>query len=376
MSTPPPEDAASAAHVASAASSPRPASGPVREIDLALQGGGAHGAFTWGVLDRLLEDERIGLSGISGTSAGAMNAVALASGWAQGGRSAAREALRTFWSEVAAAARRANPFDRGLFGAFLGNPLAAWSGLGQYYDLVGRIVSPYQFNPLNYNPLRDIVARVVDFDAVRACESPRLFVAATQVSTGRLRIFRNAELSLDALMASACLPTVFQAVEIDGEAYWDGGYMGNPSLFPLIVETPADDLLLVQINPSRRDTVPTDTASILDRVDEITFHGSLIKELRTVAMLQRLIRQEGRACGDSLFARVATLYVHRLDGSEHLSKYGRASKADTDWSFLLELHDEGRAQADGWLRAHFDDLGRRSTVDLEAEYLPPGGQGF
>ncbi|HEY0879229.1 MAG TPA: patatin-like phospholipase family protein [Zeimonas sp.] len=344
------------------------------EIDLALQGGGAHGAFTWGVLDRLLEDERIGVSGISGTSAGAMNAVVLASGWAKGGRKAARKALRSLWSDVAATARRAAPFDRGLFGAFLGNPIAAWSGLGQYYDLVGRMLSPYQYNPLNYNPLRDVVERIVDFDAVRASETPRLFVAATQVSTGRLRIFRNREITLDALMASACLPTLFQAVEVDGEAYWDGGYMGNPSLFPLIHETPANDLLLVQINPSRREAVPTDAASILDRIDEITFHGSLIKELRTVAMLQQLIRAEGHACGDAMFAQIAQLRVHRLDGGEHLAQFGRASKTDTDWSFLQGLHAEGRAQAEGWLREHFDDLGRRSTVDLQAEYLRPASE--
>lgn len=303
-----------------------------------------------------------------------MNAVVLASGWEKGGREAAREALHAFWSEVAAAARRANPFDRGLFGAFLGNPLAAWAGLGQYYDLVGRMLSPYQFNPLNYNPLRDIVARSVDFDAVRRCAAPRLFVAATQVSTGRLRVFRNPEISLDVLMASACLPTLFHAVEIDGEAYWDGGYTGNPTLFPLIAETPADDLLLVQINPSRRDAVPTDAASIVDRIDEITFHGSLIKELRTVAMLQRLVRREARSCDEPSFARIAGLRVHRLDGGEHLAQFGRASKTDTDWSFLLGLHAEGRTQADNWLRAHFDDLGRRSTVDLEAEYLPEGGE--
>ncbi|HLT27048.1 MAG TPA: patatin-like phospholipase family protein [Zeimonas sp.] len=368
MSAPVPHASSSVAPASRSDSAPR------HELDLALQGGGAHGAFTWGVLDRLLEDDRIGFAGISGTSAGAMNAVVLAAGWAASGRAGAREALRTFWSEVAATARRATPFDRGLFGAFLGNPLAAWSGLGQYYDLVGRMLSPYQFNPLNYNPLRDIVARVVDFDAVRRSEVPRLFVAATQVSTGRLRIFRNPELSLDALMASACLPTLFHAVEIDGEAYWDGGYTGNPSLFPLIGETPADDLLLVQINPSRRDTVPTDAASILDRIDEITFHGSLIKELRTVAMLQRLVRMEARACRDPSIARIASLRVHRLDGGEHLARFGRLSKADTDWSFLLELHGSGRAQADRWLREHFDDLGRRSTVDLEAEFLLPAGE--
>ncbi len=365
MSVPPPRDPASAA------SSSPPAKEPRHALDLALQGGGAHGAFTWGVLDRLLEDERIGLSGISGTSAGAMNAVVLASGLAKGGRSGAREALRAFWADVARSARLASPFHRGLFGAFLGNPLAAWAVAGQYYDVAGRMLSPYQFNPLNYNPLREVVGRIVDFDAVRASVQPRLFIAATQVSTGRLRVFRNEELSLDALMASSCLPTLFQAVQIDGEAYWDGGYMGNPSLFPLIHETPANDLLLVQLNPSRRDEVPTHAAAILDRVDEITFQGSLIKELRTVAMLQRLIRQEACSCGDAVFAQIAQLRVHRLDGGAHLAQLGRESKTNTDWDFLLGLHAAGHAQADAWLREHYDDLGRRSTFDPQAEYLTP-----
>ncbi len=360
----------SAPHAQHAASAPlsRFERAPRHMLDLALQGGGAHGAFTWGVLDRLLEDERIGLSGISGTSAGAMNAVVLASGLAKGGRGAARDALRAFWADVATSARRAGPFDRGLFGAFLGSPFAAWTLLGQYYDVAGRMLSPYQFNPMNYNPLRELVGRVVDFDAVRASVQPRLFIAATQVSTGRLRVFRNEEISLDALMASSCLPTLFQAVEIDGEAYWDGGYMGNPSLFPLIHETAADDLLLVQINPSRREGVPTDAGAILDRVDEITFQGSLIKELRTVAMLQRLIRQEEPAYKEAMFAQIARLRVHRLDGGEHLAQLGRDSKTNTDWDFLLGLRAAGHAQADDWLSQHYGDLGRRSSFDPQAEF--------
>ncbi len=354
------------------ASSPgKPRSRGTRPLDIALQGGGAHGAFTWGVLDRLLEDQRIAICGISGTSAGAMNAVVLASGLLHGGNAGARDALREFWSQVASAS--ANPLSRGLFGAVFGNAFSTWSPMSAYFDFTAasRILSPYQFNPFNLNPLRDIVADIVDFEAIRASDLPRLFVAATHVRSGRMRIFRNAELSVDALMASACLPTLFQAVEIDGEAYWDGGYMGNPSLFPLIEETPANDLLLVQVNPSQRETVPTRSPEILERIDEITFQGSLIKELRTVAMLQRLIRAEGRPghqYREPLFGQIDALSMHRLEGGETLGAMGASSKLDTDWTSLQRLHREGYASADAWLSVNFTHLGRRSSFDLSREF--------
>lgn len=346
----------------------------MRRIDIALQGGGAHGAFTWGVLDRLLEDQRIEICGISGTSAGAMNAVVMASGLLQGGKAGARDALLEFWSAVGASS--ANPLSRGLFGAIFGNAFSTWSPISAYLDLAGasRMLSPYQFNPFNLNPLRGIVANIVDFEAIRTSGLPRVFVAATQVRSGRIRIFRNEELSVDALMASACLPTLFQAVEIDGEAYWDGGYMGNPSLFPLIEETPANDLLLVQVNPSRRERVPTSTSEILERIDEITFQGSLIKELRTVAMLQRLIRDEGRPgheYREALFGQIDSLSMHRLEGGEALGALGSSSKLDTDWASLQRLHRDGYASADEWLRVNFTHLGRRSSFDLSREFGTP-----
>jgi NTE family protein len=342
-----------------------------RQIDLALQGGGSHGAFTWGVLDRLLEDERLEIAGISGTSAGAMNAVALAAGLMEGGRAGARAALRRFWTAVAAASP---------FGQFAAGPLAPFFGaenpwltpLQVYADWLGHVVSPYQLNPLNLNPLRDILVEQIDFERVRRCHKARLFIAATQVRSGELRIFEQAELTADMVLASACLPLLFQAVQIEGQAYWDGGYAGNPSLLPLISETPADDLLLVPINPRERNAVPTSARDILDRVNEVTFNASLLKELRTVALLKQLIDSSGQAAPPSLtplFERIAALRVHRVAADEALAAFGASSKLDTRWRFLQQLHGIGRDAADRWLARNFRHLGQRSSVDLARECL-------
>jgi NTE family protein len=345
-------------------------------IDLALQGGGSHGAFTWGVLDRLLEDERLEIAGISGTSAGAMNAVALAAGLMEDGRDGARACLRRFWERVA----ESSPFaalDAGPLGAWLGpnSPwlqplLAPWQQAAQY---LGSQLSPYQLNPLNLNPLRDILADTVDFERVRGCNRTQLFIAATQVSTGELRIFRQGELTADMVLASACLPLLFQAVEIDGEAYWDGGYAGNPSLLPLISETDADDLLLVQINPSRRDKLPTSAQDILERASEVTFNASLLKELRTIGLIKELLEDAGRpdACFQRpLFKRVDDLRLHRLDAEDELAQFGASSKTQTSRAFLQQLHDIGRQTADTWLAKHGKHLGQRSTFTLPTELMP------
>ena len=339
----------------------------IRTVELALQGGGAHGAFTWGVLDRLLEDERIEIAAISGTSAGAINAVVVADGLMAGGRRGARKALLRFWSRVGSAMGHA---------ALLPDPLAAlfgnWSIEGSplqlYLDWVGRSLSPHQFNPLDLNPLRDLLAAEVDFERVRGCDRVRLFVSATNVRTGQLKEFRHPELSVDAVMASACLPMMFQAVEIDGEAYWDGGYVGNPSLMPLIAESPANDLVLVQINPSRRDALPTTAADILDRLNEITFNSSLVKELRSLALLKRLLREEGRPPGSgraALFTRIDQLRMHRIDAESELARLGAGSKMNTSRPFLTQLHGIGYRAAHAWLEANFAHLGRRSTLDLD-----------
>jgi NTE family protein len=337
-----------------------------RRIDLALQGGGAHGAFTWGVLDRLLEDERLEIEAASGTSAGAMNAVVLADGLMRGGRAAAREALRRFWSRVSNAAAPGN-----ALAAFFGDWALEGSPLGWYVDWITRVFSPYQLNPFDINPLRDIIAGEVDFDRVRRCDRMRLFVSATHVRTGRLREFRSHELSAEAVMASACLPLLFRAVEIDGEAYWDGGYVGNPSLLPLVAESPAHDLVLVQINPSQRERLPTTPQEILDRVNEITFNSSLVKELRSLALLKQLLKEEGAppAGGRApLFAQVEALRLHRIDADAELARLGAASKLNAAWPFVTRLHRIGRDAADRWLQRNFTHLGRRSTLD-PAQFL-------
>lgn len=372
-----------------------------RPVDLALQGGGAHGAFTWGVLDRLLEERSLVIAGVSGTSAGAMNAVALASGLMEGGRDGARAALRRLWERVA----RMAPWRDGLrdashaAGADEADAqapplpwLASWPAPGRAWaelwtapsqawargvhawwsDSIARTWSPYQLNPLNLNPLRDMLAQAIDFDSVRRCDKLQLFISATHVRSGRLRIFRQHELTADVVLASACLPLLFQAVEIGGEAYWDGGFAGNPSLLPLITESPADDLLLVQINPHLRESVPTTALDILDRMNEVTFNTSLLKELRSIALMQQLIKAEGRPghhYREPTFQRVESLRVHRIDGGERLAALGAASKTDTRWSFLSRLHGLGREAAGHWLDVHGADLGRRSTVDLGKELL-------
>jgi len=340
------------------------------QIDLALQGGGSHGAFTWGVLDRLLQDHSLEIAGVSGTSAGAMNAVALAAGLMAGGREGARETLGHFWRRVA----QTSPFhalEMGPLAALWGpdNPwLAAWTApWRQAASLLGSQLSPYQLNPLNLNPLRDVLQATIDFERVRSCHKTQLFIAATQVRTGALRTFRQHELSVDVVLASACLPLLFQAVEIDGEAYWDGGYAGNPTLLPLITESPADDLLLVQINPSLRDELPTRADAILDRINEVTFNASLIKEMRSIALLQQLIADEGRPghqYRNPLFARVEALRVHRVDGGAALAALGAASKTQTQWPFLSMLFERGTEAADRWLHENRQHIGQRSTLNL------------
>ena len=371
----------------------------VTALEMALQGGGAHGAFTWGVLDRLLDEPGLDVAGISGTSAGAMNAVVLASGMLGGGRHGARQALTRFWQSVADIGPLSPLPWRGpptetpsgvgptadWWGPWLdlwNEPLQAWMTMAQdgWRRLSGHAPSPYEFNPLALNPLRHILTQQVDFEALRASDDIPLFIAATQVRTDRLRLFRRPELSADVVMASACLPQAFQAVEIDGEAYWDGGYAGNPSLLPLIMESPADDLVLVQLNPRLREALPTRTTDILDRMNEVTFNASLLKELRSIALLKQALathrapKTRGKAAPrpgqPALFERVEALRIHRIDGEGRLSDLGASSKLDTRRVFLERLHQVGIEAAEHWLRDHRADLGRRSTISLEEEWPP------
>ncbi|MCZ2292602.1 MAG: patatin-like phospholipase family protein [Burkholderiales bacterium] len=343
-----------------------------RRIDLALQGGGTHGAFTWGVLDRLLEDERIRFGAISGSSAGAMNAVALAAGWTLGGRKGARESLRCFWSKVAERLRLATWADAWL-GLMRNGAIDASVPFRAAFEVAQAWLAP----TLDANPLRGVLQETVDFDAVRRCTEMQLYIGATEVRSGQLRIFDGPSLTPDIVLASACLPTLFPAVMIDGEAYWDGGYMGNPSLLPLLDYSPNLDLMLVQLHPSRRQALPRTATQIVERIQEIGFHGSLVKELRSLAVLQRVVRDEGLDTSRMrmpLLRKAGKLRVHRIEGGEQLDPLAVPRPLQSAWHHLLDLRREGHAAADGWLQENAGRLGRRGTVDLIAEYLGNGGR--
>jgi NTE family protein len=338
-----------------------------KRVNLALQGGGAHGAFTWGVLDALLEDRRLEIAAISGTSAGAMNAVALADGFRRDGPEGARRQLRAFWEGAA----RAASGGAGVLSMWA--PLSASFSpiidgsreLGlRWLETWAGTVSPYDFNPLNWNPIRDLINELVDFEAVRACENFHLFVAATNVETGRVRIFNQSELTADHVMASACLPTLYQAVEIDGVPYWDGGFAGNPPLFPLFYESDSRDVLVVQINPIERKGAPKAAAEILDRMREITFNASLLSELRAVEFVARLMREQ-RLDPE----RYKEILVHRIDGGSALAAFASVTRLTADMALYEQLFALGRDAAQEWLAAHWRAVGKRGTMDLKALLL-------
>jgi NTE family protein len=326
-------------------------------VDLALQGGGSHGAFTWGVLDRLSEEPWLRIAAISGTSAGAMNAALVADGWRRGGAEGARAALDAYWRRVSRAAAfsplQRSPLDR-LMGRWTLDTSPAYVAM----DLMARVVSPYDLNPFGFNPLRSILAESIDFGEL-ARAPIKLFITATNVRTGRGRIFRNAEITPDVLLASACLPTMFQAIEIDGEPYWDGGYAGNPTLTPLVRESDAHDTILVQINPRERPEPPRTANEILNRLNEISFNSPLMKELRMIALL-RQVADPGHGEG----ARWAGMRTHRIL-TDKLAEFGASSKLNAEWEFVSLLKEEGRKSADTFLSDYGDDLGQRSTADID-----------
>ncbi|MFM1813791.1 MAG: hypothetical protein RLZ98_486 [Pseudomonadota bacterium] len=342
----------------------------VRRINLALQGGGAHGAFAWGVLDRLLEEESIEIDGICATSAGTMNACAVAYGMHLGshdgtGREKAREKLASFWHAIHEVGQIYSPIRRmpwhDLFGGIEFSPGWLW------FDGLTRMVSPYQSNPFDFNPLREVLARSIDFDQVRACNCVKLFISATNVRTGQVHVFNAHRLTIDVALASACLPFIFKAVEIDGEHYWDGGYMGNPALFPLFYETECRDVMIVHINPITREDVPTTAPEIMNRINEISFNSSLLKELRAIAFVKKLKQHD--MLKPSYAERFRDVLVHSIRAEEAMSEFSAATKFDTSWPFLTQLRDRGRKAMSDWLEVNFDYLGVRDTVDLHSEFL-------
>jgi NTE family protein len=333
-----------------------------KAVNLALQGGGSHGAYAWGVLDALTEDGRIEIGAISGASAGAFNAVVYAAGLAEGGRNGAREKLETFWLSVSTEGSL-GPAQRKLLDVWLRPWGVVWPGtglVGAWAESVTQFFSPYALNPLNINPLRDHLAATVDFDRLRAYGTPKLFVAATNVRTGRGEIFRRDVLTADHVMASGCLPQLFQAVQIGEDFYWDGGYAGNPPLWPLFYETACRDVVIVQINPIERAEIPRTPEDIANRLNEITFNASLLGELRATDFVARLIRS-GVLKSDSY--RLERL--HRIGGAGRLEAFPASTKFDVSWPFLLRLRDLGRADAKTWLARHYDAIGVESTLDID-----------
>jgi NTE family protein len=336
-----------------------------KKINLALQGGGAYGAFTWGVLDHLLEDGRLEIEGVTGASSGAVNAVMLADGLARGGQQEARKRLADFWRAASLDGNLPEVQRKAIDRLFSFLPLED-SPAGIWFNAVSRYLSPNDFNPLNINPLKELIERFVDFDAIRGRPNPLLFVSATNVHTGRLRIFAHEKISADVIVASACLPLLFHAVEIDGVPYWDGGYLGNPAIFPLFATTQTEDVLLVQINPLSRNLTPTSTQDIMNRLNEITFNSPLMGELRAIEFVARLIDKGhlSRGIGPGKYRRVN---VHRVTLEGSAMKLDSASRLSTDYDFFEMLRNNGAHAARRFLNAHFDDIGVRSTVDLASE---------
>ncbi|HEU0223141.1 MAG TPA: patatin-like phospholipase family protein [Paracoccaceae bacterium] len=333
-----------------------------KTLNLALQGGGAHGAFAWGVIDRLLEDDRLRFEGITATSAGAMNAAILAYGMSEGGPQGARRALANFWRRVSHAAAT-GPLQPSLWDRITHNHSLDASPAFMIFDLMSRVFSPYQLNPTNWNPLRRVLEECVDFERLRASNKVKLFLAATSVRTGKARIFTTHEITADAVMASACLPFMFQAVEIEGEPYWDGGYMGNPAIFPLIYNCDCRDVVIVHINPLLREGTPRTAQEILNRINEISFNSSLMREMRVIEFVTRLIDD-----GTIPEGRMKRMLIHSIADDGMMRELSVTSKMNADWEFLTHLRDVGRARAEEWLTAHFDALGNETTVDF-ATYL-------
>ena len=352
---------------------PGAAPGPAsrRPINLALQGGGSHGAFTWGVLDSLLAEPGLEIEGLSGTSAGAVNAVALACGYARGKsqpggdpRWGGRTCLARVWDAIGrwgALGDWQGQFSRELWGA---GAATQWLPGQLWAQAISGLLSPYQLNPLDFNPLRQLLREEIDFAAIRRAGRPRVFVSATHVATGKAVVFTGRDLDARAVTASACLPTLFQAVEIGGQAYWDGGYSVNPALSPLIAGCTTPDILVVQINPLVRPGKPETATEILDRMNELNFNASLMTQMRGIDRINRLLAQGALTPG----CNTKPVRLHRIDGGPALLAYKASSKLRSDPELLQELFEIGRAAGQAWLRRHLDDVGRRSTVDVARDY--------
>jgi NTE family protein len=335
----------------------------IKHISLALQGGGSHGAFTWGVMHRLICEPRLYIDGISGTSAGAMNLAVFADGFIKGSRQGAIDAMAAFWSRIADLNALPRSFMRGIPG--LADPWQVDTDPAfMMMDFISRLWSPTQLNPMDLNPLSDLLEDLIDFDALRAHPAIKLFVTASNVRTCKARLFRTPELSAQALLASACLPLMFKAVEIDGEAYWDGGYLGNPAIHPLIEECSSSDVVIVQINPMNRPEVPVTARDILNRINEMSFNSALVSEMHGIATVSSLIES-----GSLEDERYAAVRFHQIGAEAELAQYGALSKLNTERPFLEHLHELGFNTADKWIAENFERIGWESTLDVMDSYV-------
>jgi NTE family protein len=330
----------------------------IKTINLALQGGGSHGAFSWGVIDRLLEEKNIRVEGITGSSAGAMNAAALGCGIIKGGNEGGREAMAHFWKTLSDQAADSNPFK--MLKKITGSSNLDKSPLAAFSNMMSQILSPYQTNPQNKQPLRDIINKTIDLEVLQKSDKVKVYVCATNVQTNKVKIFENKELSADALLASACLPALHQAVNCKGHYYWDGGFMGNPILEPLIYKCMADDTIIIPINPTDRPTLPKTAADILDRLNEITFNSTFIREIRSIVHMLKLFESINIPI-ENPYTR---LKLHMISNEPFLANQDLSSKYNTDWDFLITLRDAGRACADEWINSNYDKIGKETTMDL------------
>lgn len=331
-------------------------------VTLALQGGGSHGAFTWGVIDKLLEDGRLEIEGISATSAGSMNACVYAYGFLRGGTTSAREMLKVFWQKISVMDSFYNPLKSSIWEQWIHGNDISQSFNYNFFQSMTNLISPYQLNPFNFNPLRQVLEEVVDFDELAQSHLTKLFLSATNVRTGKVHVFPNEDVNADVVMASACLPFLFKAIIINGEAYWDGGYTGNPVLFPLVKHIKHRDVIIIHVNPIIRNKIPMEANEILDRINEISFNASLLKELRAFGLIELFVKRGW--VKKEYIKRINPLRFHSIRADDFLSHLNLASKYNASWSFLEELYHIGYKAADLWLEKHFDDIGKQSTLEI------------
>ncbi len=335
-----------------------------KKVSIALQGGGSHGAFSWGVLDRILEDGRFEIEGLTGTSAGGMNAIAVVQGLMRGGNQGAREELRTFWKNISDSGKNSMLNNRGPIDKMMGKYTMYHSPGYVVFDYLSRMFSPYELNPMQADPLKDVIMKSFDFDALRKYKGAKLYLCATHVFTGKLRIFGLEEMRPECLLATACLPTIHSAVKVDEDYYWDGGFIGNPAFFPLIYDCDSPDIIYIQLNPTVREKLPTTAREISDRLNEITNNASVVREMRAISFISDLIDT-----GMLDKEKIKRVFMHVIKDEDAFQELGWSSKLNTEWEFFTHLFDRGRAAADQWIKENYQYVGVKTTAKLEEQFV-------